>query len=205
MDQHFENLFRPVTSSIPFNNEILEKSHLPCSAVLTPYARLTTAQDHDDEIHRSIRQKVIPAGSIARCQSCGATINPCSPILTGKRFMCGLCGEVNDFQLPSHFDQMTEYEQLEYGKRYLGVNENQSMMSKFFSRISEDSLKDLPELNQHVLEFDCNVMLGESDRFVDRVSAGDCPLLWIALIDLDVGEGDGSSSQSNIAHLRQEM
>ena len=203
MDQHCENLFRPVTTSIPLNKDVLERSHLPCSIVLTPYARLTAVEDENNERDTTtcIRPNTIPAGAIARCQACGATINPCSPILAGRRFMCGLCGEVNDLESPSNFDQMTDYERNEYAKRYLGVNESQSMFNKFFTMISEESIKDLPELNQHVIEYDCNVMLGENDRFVDKIPARNCPPLWIALVDLDFGDSDGTTSQDNITAI----
>ena len=214
---HPLNLFRPVLSSLPIHKQLLEDSNIPCSVVLCPFARITTKETP------VLQEKdCIPAGAIARCKSCGATVNPCSQLLSDNRFRCGLCGEVNDFMVLLR-DRMVsnegledkcslaEFEEVEFEKRYLFTRENQSLVDRAFSfggGKACHSREDLPEMNEHLIEFDCNVLPNEMNsagQFVKSVHAKDCPPLMIALIDIDVDDVNDNNIAAVCTSLRNAL
>lgn len=113
-------VIRPVTQRIPSSIDVIEKSSLPFSCVISPYAdnpalphsshrqrpqhTTTTTNNNDDDEKESSNdaatvtsskvvdeehvdkvynlEELIPSASIPKCSSCGAILNPCSPILS---------------------------------------------------------------------------------------------------------------------------
>ena len=231
-----KDFLRPVLESvIPATKEILDRSNIPFSFVMSPFARVhsSSQQSHESE------QEEVPAlvktltsgmsasssplnslnlaGSIARCQSCGATINPYCVMLAGKRFVCSICQEVNELKSPSNWDSMNNAERREYTKRYLSESGGRfgAISSYFIGTNASEEIDKLPELNHDFFEFDCAVRPDFLDSSVRRnvgdgydgeppikVSCDDCPPLLIALVDLDLGPEStrgGGGKNSNIA------
>lgn len=201
-------LLRPVTQSLPASKEVQEDSNIPFSLVLSPYARIddvdATKKKQADTTPTS--PPIIPAGAVARCSSCGATVNPCSPLLTGKRFICGLCGHATSMhendQLEHHLCNVTPHERELYHKRYMSER-SKNALSKYFARDS-DNTESLPEIKDHFVELSMPISVSDGDEnFVTSMSAHDVPPLLIGLIDLE--QVDACALAAACASLREAL
>lgn len=118
-------IIQPVTDESPFNQETLDRSGLPFSFVLTPYANRSAVSNGDDDqfnqthgastqdnkilelkrarskakaMDHSTRQDDFPikATLIAKCSHCGAPLNPLNRFIQHWHVLCNLCGHVYD-------------------------------------------------------------------------------------------------------------
>ena len=94
-------ILRPVTQLLPQSTSSSEESNLPFSFVLTPYGKISYENESNGNKSEqkdvdSEDQALLPADSVPKCGSCGAPINPCSPVYSyPTKPLCAVHSEEN--------------------------------------------------------------------------------------------------------------